>query len=411
MEKPATNLNENEAYLLIAAAGSGSRTGLDIPKQYQTLEDKTILEHTIEAFLPIISQENIRVIINAQHLELYESATKDFDLPPPIIGSDNRKDSIYNGLKSFSNALNEEIILIHDAARPFVKQEDILRLITAMKHNKAATLASPITDTIRKAKNNQLDKTINRQDLWAIQTPQAFKYNELLKAHKNADPNKTYTDDTSIISDQSVQVAIISTDNQNFKITTAEDLNLAKIIVKHKQPTEAKAASGYDVHRFTEGDHLILGGVKIAYHKSLKGHSDADVALHAITDALLGTISAGDIGEHFPPSDNKWKDVNSSVFLKKAVKLIEEKNGVISHIDLTIICEEPKIGPHKEKMKKHIAKLCNIAPSQINIKATTTEGLGFTGRKEGIAAQAMATVNVPLAFKEENIISTNTLAA
>lgn len=385
--------------LVIVAAGTGSRTGMDIPKQYAHLGDRCILEHTINAFKPFESLESVTVVISEDHEKLFHNrVTTDHNV---IItyGGDDRKSSVYNGLCSIPNVNNKEIVLIHDAARPFVRPDDIARLLAAFETHDAATLACPMADTLRRGDKGISGATVDRNGLWAIQTPQAFRYGLIRQAHESANPAQSHTDDTTLVSDMGVDVALIPCGRHNFKITDAADMDLATLIVEgQNQMKQIRTGQGYDVHAFadeSENRPLIICGVTIPHHQGLAGHSDADVGLHTITDALLGAIGAGDIGDHFPPSDIKWKDVDSSHFLNHVVEMIAAQHGTINNIDVTVIAEEPKLYPYKLAMKERVASICNLDPAQVNIKATTTEKLGFTGRKEGIAAQAVATVSLP----------------
>ncbi len=391
MEISASSKSPAPFYALIAAAGSGLRLGGEVPKQYQKINGKAILRHTLDAFLSCPELQELCVVIDSAHKSLYEDAIKGLDLPAPIEGGAERKDSIINGLGYFSNLKNEDTILIHDAARPFITPDHIQAVAVSAKNTGATTLAVPVTDTQKYSRGDYID----RKDLWTIQTPQGFHYGIIMQAHKQANDDINYTDDSSLVASIGREIDLVPGLRSNIKITTQDDMILAEKLLL-APPYEARTGFGYDVHAFEEGDHVRLCGVDIPHNKSLKGHSDADVGLHALTDALLGTIGGGDIGHHFPPSEPQWKNVDSALFLRKSVDMLVEKGGIINNLDLTLICEEPKIGPHREAMQKHIADICGIDMSRINIKATTTEKLGFTGRGEGIAAQAVATVKVPM---------------
>ena len=396
MESTATKLRHSPFHVLIPAAGKGSRLGGEVPKQYQKINGKAILRHTIEKFMHCPGFKSLRVIIQPEHRSLYDIAVKGLDLPPAIQGGASRSGSVINGLMSFSNIKDKDIILIHDAVRPLVKQTEILDIVESLQTNQAATLGIPVTDTLRRLDKSS-NKVIDRKGLWSIQTPQGFHFKVILDAHKNADKDMLFTDDTSLISAMGLNVDIVKGNSQNFKITTYDDLEIARSIISSQYITETRTAMGYDVHAFElEGDKIRLCGVDIPSQHCLKGHSDADVALHAITDALLGTICAGDIGSHFPPSDSQWKNADSAIFLEHAVALINDQSGKILHIDVTIICESPKIAPYRNAMKKRVAQICNISENRISIKATTTVRLGFTGRDEGMAAQALATISMPI---------------
>ncbi len=381
-------------YALIVAAGKGQRFGHDIPKQYhEIVPGLTVLRQTINQFITHPHCKGVKVVIHPDDYPFYESSIKGIDILDFSSGGEDRRSSVYNGLKDLSNLKSEDIILIHDAARPLVQKADIDELLKALAAHEAATLCHGLSDTILHKDGSSID----RDQLLASQTPQAFRYKTIISAHKN-NPDAQVTDDAGLVRQSGGHVEFIQGSRLNFKITTQDDLIMARAILNNTG-SETRTGMGFDVHAFddTQTDTIRLGGIDIPFDKKLKGHSDADVALHTITDALLGAIGAGDIGVHFPPSDATYKDMDSSTFLKKAAELIEKKQGNITNIDLTIICEAPKIGPYAPKMRQRIAEICNISADRINIKATTTERLGFTGRKEGIAAQAIATVTIPIA--------------
>lgn len=378
--------------VLIVAGGSGLRLGGPIPKQYQKIGDNIVLNHTIKQFLLCNGLNQIRLVCDPDHVKWSEQTVHDFGLPTPSSSGKDRKSSVYNGLQSFINLKNEEIILIHDAARPFIGVEEIEALVKAVNKSGAATLAIPVSDTLRQA-----GTIVNREGMWAIQTPQGFHYGLIQKAHNEFRDRADFTDDASLVMALGHDVELVPGKRENFKITTMDDLKMAEKMMNTAQ-IEVRTGLGFDVHAFDpqKPGPIRLGGVDIPFEMSLSGHSDADVGLHAITDALLGAIAAGDIGQHFPPSDPQWKGADSAVFLKHAVDLVTAKNGFITLIDLTFMCEAPKIGPAREAMQRAIASITGLSPDRISIKATTTEKLGFTGRGEGIAAQALATVQFPL---------------
>jgi 2-C-methyl-D-erythritol 4-phosphate cytidylyltransferase/2-C-methyl-D-erythritol 2,4-cyclodiphosphate synthase len=390
MSKNAEINGQPGFHVLIPAAGTASRMGLDIPKPYISINNFKILRYSIEKFIKFKDLKSLQVIIHPDHSDLYHEAVKGLDLPPPITGSTSRKKSVYNGLCSFSESDASDTVLIHDAARPLVQAEDIQNLLGAMTKTEAATLACPVSDTLYRS-----GETVDRDGLWAIQTPQAFKIGALKKAHEKFKDDEGFTDDAGLMRAMGYQVEIVPASRINFKITTAEDLKMAEALLQQQKQT--RTASGFDVHAFEKaptGRRFMLGGLEIDHDVALSGHSDADVILHAVTDALLGTINAGDIGTHFPPSDPLWKDADSALFLKEAGKMLMDKGGIISLLDITVMAETPKIGPHREAMQHRIADILKISPQLVSIKATTTEGLGFTGRKEGIACQALATITL-----------------
>ncbi|MCF8474525.1 MAG: bifunctional 2-C-methyl-D-erythritol 4-phosphate cytidylyltransferase/2-C-methyl-D-erythritol 2,4-cyclodiphosphate synthase [Emcibacter sp.] len=377
---------------LIVAAGRGHRAGGDLPKQYISLCGKAIVRHTIEAFLNVPYVDFIQTVIHPDDLDLFDKATEGLDLLPPINGGDSRQQSVMKGLQSL--ALHEpDLVLIHDAARPFITADLIEDIIIRAAEYGAVIPVLPLNDTIKHMEGDKIQHTVDRTKLVRAQTPQAFRYKLIYMAHKRME-GKEMTDDSAIAEGCGIHVLSIMGDESNFKITTSDDLKKAEQMIQ-QNCTDIRTGMGFDVHAFEQGDNVILGGITIPHDKKLKGHSDADVALHALTDAILGSIGAGDIGTHFPPSDQQWKDKSSSIFLKHANNLLKNKGGFISNIDLTLICEAPKIMPHTHAMRDNIAKIIDLAPTRISIKATTTEKLGFTGRGEGIAAQAIVTVRLP----------------
>ncbi len=385
-------------YLIIVAAGSGSRLSSSIPKQYIKINGKTIIRHSLDIFYSMPNLKNTYVVINPNHQELYNQSVKGLDNIEFCEGGTTRQESVYNGLKAIKSAKDDDIILIHDAARPFIKKGEINNLIQATKVAKAATLAVMVVDTMRRGdKNNVAQENVKRDNLWAIQTPQAFNYGLIKQAHDICDKNKQYTDDSAIISDMGIDVKLVKGSMKNFKITTKEDLYMAERLLPTNVVT--RTGQGFDVHAFDNNinddvQNIKLCGVDIEYNRKLKGHSDADVGLHALTDAILGAIAEGDIGLHFPPSNNNFKNMDSAIFLEHAIKLLRDKGGKIINADITLICEEPKIGKYRGKITKRVANILEVSDNCINIKATTTEKLGFTGRKEGIAAQAIVSINM-----------------
>ncbi len=377
---------------LIVAAGKGTRSGLDLPKQYAPLGGRAVLRHSVETFLSHPGIDGVLVVLNPDHLDLYEAATKGLSLLPWIAGGDNRQTSVRNGLESLEEQAPDRV-LIHDAARPFVTADLIDRCLEGLETADAILPALAMVDTVKEAVDNRVIGTLDRERLFTAQTPQCFNYAAILAAHQRF-IDEPVTDDIALAERAGIDVLLVPGERDNFKITTADDMTRAEQMIT-RALSDVRTGSGFDVHAFEAGRELWLSGVNIPHDKGLKGHSDADVALHAITDALLGAIGAGDIGTHFPPSDDKWKDAASPLFLQHAADLIREKGGKISHIDLTIICETPKIGPHREEMRHKIADILEISPERVSVKGTTTEKLGFTGRGEGIAAQAIATVRLP----------------
>lgn len=373
--------------VLIVAAGRGSRVGGDLPKQYQIISGEPVLTKTIKCFIDRTDLSSILVAIHSDDLELFESAT--VELPRKIdyvLGDNSRTGSVHAGLKALVET-NPDIVLIHDAARPFVSHEVIDGVITSLGEHDGALPGIPVIDAMKSGSGDAVD----REDLYRAQTPQGFHFNKILAAFEALDPGANFPDDIEVARKAGLSIEISKGSEDNFKMTRPEDF----IRAERKDMMICVTGSGYDVHKVCEGDTLWLCGVEIPAGFSLEGHSDADVGLHALTDALLGAISAGDIGDHFPPSDPKWKGVASYKFLEHARNLVEQSHGVIDHVDVTLISEAPKVKPHREAMRTRIAEIINIPVSRVSVKATTTEGLGFTGRREGIAAQAIANVRLP----------------
>ncbi|MDR3439455.1 bifunctional 2-C-methyl-D-erythritol 4-phosphate cytidylyltransferase/2-C-methyl-D-erythritol 2,4-cyclodiphosphate synthase [Telmatospirillum sp.] len=377
---------------LVVAAGRGSRFGGDIPKQWRDLCGRPVLRHSLAAFAAHPSVDAVKVVINPDDRAFYDAAASGLNLGEPISGGPTRQESVRLGLEALSD-LAPDVVLIHDGARPFIDAGVISRVIAALKDQPGAIPALPVHDTLKRAgRDATIEATVPRTGLWRAQTPQGFRFPQILSAHRAAQ-GQDLTDDAAVLEAAGLAVALVQGNEDNLKITTSEDLRRAE--ARLARPGDVRVASGYDVHRFTTGDHVTLCNLKIPHDAGLEGHSDADVALHAATDALLGCIAAGDIGRHFPPTDPKWKGADSALFLAHAGALIDGLGGVIVHLDLTIICERPKVGPHRAAMTARVAEILGIAEQRVGVKATTTEGLGFTGRREGIAAQAIATVRLP----------------
>lgn len=380
--------------VLILAGGSGSRVGADIPKQYLTIGGVPIIRRTVEIFLSHPAVDTVRVVIGAADAELCKSALAGLDIPDPVPGGATRQESGRRGLEALETE-NPDLVLIHDAARPFVDHATLDRVLAALDDAAAVLPAVPVADTLKRGAGSPpvVAATVDRRDIWRAQTPQGFRFAEILSAHRAAAGHEM-TDDTAIAEHAGLAVSLVHGNEDNFKITTQEDLERAERMTQ-AMTGDTRIGNGFDVHAFGEGDAVILCGIEIPHERALEGHSDADVALHAITDALLGAIAEGDIGSHFPPSDPQWRGAPSRVFLEHAAGLIAEKGGTIGNIDLTIICEAPKVGPHRDAMRRALSEILDIGTDRISVKATTTEKLGFTGRGEGIAAQAAVTVRLP----------------
>jgi len=380
---------------LIVAAGRGSRFGGPLPKQYALLAGKPVLRHTLETCNSTGGINSLRVVIARGDERYYWSAIEGLDLPAPVMGGVSRQQSVLNGLEALTGE-RPDFVAIHDAARPFVRPVDIAACLAAVAVSgvDGAVLGVRVADTIKRTDGiGAIRETVPRVNLWRAQTPQVFRYTTLLEAHRDAaalgaEEATALTDDAAVAERAGLKVVMVEGTEDNRKITTAEDFARGVAL-------ESRTAFGFDVHGFGPGNAVMLGGVAIPHSRALAGHSDADVALHALTDAVLGTIGAGDIGRHFPPSDPQWRGVSSDRFLRHAVGLLEARSGRIVHLDLTLVCEAPRIGPHRDALVASIARIAGIDPTRVSVKATTTEGLGFTGRREGIAAQAIATVELP----------------
>jgi len=371
---------------LIVAAGRGTRAGAGLPKQYRPLQGTPVLRHTLRALLAHQAVCDIQVVIHPDDVPLYEAATAGLShLRPFVFGGATRSESVLNGLEALADDA-PDIVLIHDAARPFLPPEIIDSLLTALKDAPGAFPALQVVDALWHGENNEAKSPRNREGLYRAQTPQAFDFATILKAHHSA--TAPADDDVALAIQQGLKVAIVQGFDRNYKLTTPQDFARAE----RESMIDIRTGNGFDVHAFTEGDAVTLCGLKIPHSHALLGHSDADVAMHTITDALFGALAEGDIGQWFPPSEAAWKGAVSDIFLRKAVERVAARGFTITHIDCTIICEAPKIGPHAAAMRAEIARLTEIDLERVSIKATTSEKLGFTGRKEGIAAMATATL-------------------
>ena len=379
------------SHAIIVAAGSGVRAGAGMPKQYRDIGGKSLLRHAIERLQAHPQVSAVTVVINPDDRTLYDASVAGLDLPPPVAGGATRQESVRNGLDHLA-ARPPAIVLVHDAARALVPDSVIDALLAALAdpENDGAVPGLAVVDSLRRG-TAHYHAAVDREGLLRVQTPQAFRFPSLLAAHRGAPPGAT--DELGIALAAGLRVAVTPGDERAFKVTNPEDF--AKAAAMITPSLSSRAASGFDVHRFGPGDHVWLCGVQIPHSHGLIGHSDADAGLHALTDALLGTISAGDIGDHFPPSDPQWKGAASDRFLAHAATLVRAAGGIIDHVDVTLICERPKIGPHRAAMRARIAEVLGIAMARVSVKATTTEMLGFTGRSEGLAAQAMASVRLP----------------
>jgi 2-C-methyl-D-erythritol 4-phosphate cytidylyltransferase / 2-C-methyl-D-erythritol 2,4-cyclodiphosphate synthase len=379
---------------LIVAAGRGTRASGALAKQYAHIGGVPVLTRTLGVFLDHAGIDLVQVAIGVGDEPLYASAVASLGegrLLAPIHGGSTRQVSVRNGLRALAPYAPDRV-LIHDAARPFLTRDVIDRVLGALGASSGAVAAVPVTDTIKQAgPDNRIAATLDRVGLWRAQTPQGFHFAQILAAHEaaHAAAKDDMTDDAAVAEWAGLHVVLVLGSPSNRKLTTVEDLAMANRAAGNP---DVRTGQGFDVHRLVAGDHVWLCGVRIAHTHTLEGHSDADVALHALTDALLGAIGAGDIGQHFPDTDPRWKGAASAIFLREALRLVRARGGTIGNVDVTLLCEAPKIAPHREAMCRRIAELLELDQSRVGVKATTTEGLGFTGRREGIAALATATV-------------------
>lgn len=387
---------------VVVAAGRGTRArgAGEVPKQYLPLAGAPVLAHSLRTLAGHPQVDRIVVVYNPEDAGLYDTAAAPFAhrLLPPVAGGATRQASVLAGLEALGPAPPDNV-LIHDAARPFLTRELISGLIATLADQPGAIAAEPVSDTLKQeGPDGTIARTVDRLGLWRAQTPQAFRFAAILDAHRRAaGAGRTdFTDDAAIAEWAGLSVKLVFSGAQNMKLTTAADLALAeRLLAPATAQSEPRNGTGFDVHRFAAGDHVWLCGVKIPHTQRLDGHSDADVGLHALTDALLGAIGDGDIGQHFPPSDEKWRGAASKIFLADAAERVRRLGARISNVDVTFLCEAPKIGPHREAMRAAVAGILQIDKARIGIKATTMERLGFIGRGEGIAAMASATVLMP----------------
>lgn len=385
---------------LVVAAGRGVRAGGDTPKQYRKVGGKAILARTVQLLTSHPGVEHVLVVVHPDDMPLYEAEIGAIaGLLPVVAGGETRQQSVLKGLEALAEQ-GVSHVLIHDAVRPFASPALIDRVIAGLDTHNAVLAASPVTDTLKSADRNAVvTGTVPREGLHAAETPQGFCLTTILGAHRlAAEAGIPVTDDAAIAEWAGIPVRIVAGERTNIKLTTPEDIVDADRRLSHEALLvngETRVGTGYDVHPFTEGDGVWLGGIKIAHDRKLAGHSDADVALHALTDAILGAVADGDIGSHFPPSDPQWRGASSDRFLAHAVSLVKARGGRIVNLDLAIVAEAPKIGPHRDAMRARIAEIAGIGIDRIGVKATTNEKMGFVGRGEGIAAIGTATIRLP----------------
>ena len=380
-------------FALVVAAGQGSRFGGPLPKQYLPLGGANVLRHAVAALAEHRRIANTLVVIRPEDRAVFDRTVAGLRVLPPIAGGAARQDSVRIGLEALV-AHRPERVLIHDGARPFPDAQLVDRVIDGLNEAPAAIPCLPLRDTIKRADGASIRETIDRSALWRAQTPQGFHFDAILSAH-HAAIGRELTDDGAVAEAAGIVPLIVHGSEDNLKVTIPEDLVAAERIISARQ-SDVRVGQGFDVHPFAAGDHIWIGGIRIPHGMSLAGHSDADVGLHALTDAILGAIGAGDIGMHFPPTDPRWRGAASDQFLRHAVNLVKTRGGVVAAVDVTVICERPKIAPYRAAMVERIAAIIGITSDRVSVKATTTEKLGFTGRAEGVAVQAVATVRLPL---------------
>ncbi len=389
----------NSIVALVVAAGRGARFGGTVPKQYLSLHGEPLLAQTLKALLACQNIDHVLCVIHPDDQALYEDTLSPIALDvrekllAPVHGGDTRQETVYRGLCALK-ILSPKHVLIHDGARPFVSQQLMKRVIDGLSAFNAVIPVLPMTDTVKHIDDTgMICENVSRDHLVTVQTPQGFAFQTIYAAHEAVKQQglRHFTDDSAIITHQGGQVMSVVGEPDNIKVTTQDDVRH----MRQRNPRITRVGMGYDVHAFGEGDHVWLGGVKIAHTHGVVAHSDGDVILHALTDALLGTIAAGDIGTHFPPSDPQWRGASSDQFVQHACRLVREAGGVIINVDITLICEQPKVGTCRERIVTRISEMIGLSVKRVSLKATTSEKLGFTGRREGLAAHAIVSVSFP----------------
>jgi 2-C-methyl-D-erythritol 4-phosphate cytidylyltransferase / 2-C-methyl-D-erythritol 2,4-cyclodiphosphate synthase len=382
---------------VVVAAGRGTRTGLDYPKQYKVMGGSPMVRESLRVFTTHPEVNVVLPVIHPDDGARFAAAAQGLELAAPVSGAATRQGSVRAGLEALAKEA-PEIVLVHDAARPFTSAALVSRAIAAAAAHGAAIPGMPVTDTVKLVDaQNTITATLDRAAMRTVQTPQAFRYATLLDAHRRAAAagREDFTDDGALVEWAGLKVSVFEGESGNIKMTTSDDFARAE---RDAQAAlgDIRTGIGYDIHAFDrDGDHVWLGGVKIPYTRRLSGHSDADVAIHALVDAILGALGDGDIGVHFPPTDEKWRGASSDKFLQFAVERVKARGGMVSHLDVAIVCEAPKVNPHREAMRARLAEIAGISIDRVGIKATTNEKLGALGRSEGVAAMATATVRLP----------------
>jgi 2-C-methyl-D-erythritol 4-phosphate cytidylyltransferase / 2-C-methyl-D-erythritol 2,4-cyclodiphosphate synthase len=382
---------------VIVAAGRGQRAGGDIPKQYRALAGAPVIRPTLSAFSSHPSIDVVQPVIHPDDAPLFAAASDGLaKLSKPVGGGATRQISVLAGLQALE-ARAPELVLIHDAARPFLSDKLIDRAIQAGREHSAAVPGIVIADTVKTIDDNAIvGQTLDRSRLRIVQTPQVFSFALILEAHRRAAAagRDDFTDDAALAEWSGQRVRIFEGETDNVKLTTNDDFARAELL-RGAALADVRIGTGFDVHAFVDGDHVMLGGIRIPHTQAVTGHSDADVVLHALVDAILGALADGDIGQHFPPSDPQWRGASSDRFLTFACERVRARGGVIGNLDVTVVCEAPRVSPHRDAMRARIAEIAGIAADRVAVKATTSEKMGFTGRGEGIVAMASATLRLP----------------
>ena len=381
---------------VVVAAGRGQRVGGDVPKQYRSIAGEPVIRPALAAFLTHPQIHAVQPVIHAQDAEAFRAATTGLQGLSPVWGGATRQASVRAGLEAL-RAVGPDFVLIHDAARPFLTGALITRAIDAAAEHRAAVPAVAVADTVKQVDEREtVIETLDRSRLRLVQTPQAFAFDLIIEAHVRAATagREDFTDDAALAEWAGHRVTVFPGETTNVKLTTNDDFIRAEAI-RMAALADVRTGNGFDVHAFGDGDHVMLGGVRIPHARGLTGHSDADVVLHALVDAVLGALADGDIGSHFPPSDPQWRGASSDRFLAFACERVRARSGMIAHLDATVVCEAPRVAPHRDAMRARIAAIAGIPIERVGVKATTSEKLGFTGRGEGIVAMATATVRLP----------------